>query len=692
MESAILSRRTGAWQVAASLPLGFLILLSFFLYHSEHHSVFENPMLLAFLNTCFLCIVPSIIAVQAARSHYATGSHAVRMIGCGIVFMAFSSLLAGWIMPLAGKPNPTVTVHNLGFMFGGLCHLIGARRAIDEIAGINPRRPSRLSCYAAYVVIITLMIVVAAMAANGALPVFFDQATGASPLRQGILILAFAFFAVTGYILMAISRATSYSFTFWYAHATWLIAVGLAVVYFQEKVGTPLCWAGRAAQYIGCLYLLAAFLGSKSESSTGARWNLWPFLEERIRMRTSQLTILNDSLQNEIQERAEAERLLREAEQQLSVMLRSTNDGFWSHDLATGHFTFSPRWCEMLGYEVGELVADWDSWRSLMHPEDLGRTEEYLRVLLESDDETYELESRLRHKNGSYVVVHSRGMVIRNGEGKAIQISGANTDITKRRSLEEALLQKQNELMSANELLDQRVRERTTELEAAVREQEAFSYSVSHDLRAPLRHINCYSNMLAEDYAAMLPEGAGEYLARICASSNRMGSMIDQLLEWSHTSRRGLNPSHVNLTVLARRVLDMYRDLHEGHQVEIVVQEGVLGYGDEMLLGRVLENMIGNAWKFSSTKPAPRIEFGTTLTNEETVYYIRDNGVGFDMAYYGKLFKAFERLHGTEFKGFGIGLANVQKIINRHGGRIWAEGTVDKGATFYFTLPAALAS
>lgn len=244
-----------------------------------------------------------------------------------------------------------------------------------------------------------------------------------------------------------------------------------------------------------------------------------------------------------------------------------------------------------------------------------------------------------------------------------------------------------------NAELEQRVRERTAELEAANRELEAFSYSVSHDLRAPLRSIDGFSRIVLEDYAAKLDEEGRDSLNRIRAAARRMAQLIDDMLNLSRVSRAELHREELDLSALVREVAGELRQQQPGHAVELVVADGLAAAGDPHLMRIVLENLLGNAWKFTGRCAAPRIEFGAvpdshpSTPSPQPVFFIRDNGAGFDAAYAGKLFSPFQRLHNnTQFAGTGIGLATVQRIIHRHGGRVWAEGKVDAGAIFFFTL------
>ncbi|HZG62880.1 MAG TPA: CHASE domain-containing protein [Rubrobacteraceae bacterium] len=229
------------------------------------------------------------------------------------------------------------------------------------------------------------------------------------------------------------------------------------------------------------------------------------------------------------------------------------------------------------------------------------------------------------------------------------------------------------------------------ELEVTNRELEAFSYSVSHDLRAPLRSIDGFSQILLEDYADELDEEGKDYLGRVRAASQRMGRLIDDLLGLSRVTRGTMRRERVSLSALAEEVARELEEANPERRIQFSAQGGLEVWGDPRLLRVALENLIGNAWKFTEKQPEARVEFGhsekLSYTSRVPVYYVRDNGAGFDMAYAGKLFGAFQRLHdANDFEGTGIGLATVQRVVRRHGGHIWAEGEVGRGATFYCTI------
>ncbi len=246
------------------------------------------------------------------------------------------------------------------------------------------------------------------------------------------------------------------------------------------------------------------------------------------------------------------------------------------------------------------------------------------------------------------------------------------------------------ELREHREHLEVLVRQRTAHLDAINRELEAFTYAVSHDLRAPLRAVYGFCRALAEDYGEELDQRANDYLDRVCHAAERMGQLIEDLLNLSRISRGELRREDVDLTTLAREVAAELQEREPKRSVQFVIAEGLAARGDPRLLRVVLENLLGNAWKFTANRPQARIEFGAQEKQGQRVFFVRDNGVGFDMAYAEKLFVPFQRLHSpSKFEGSGIGLATVQRIIHRHGGRIWAEGEPERGATFYFTLEQA---
>ena len=249
-------------------------------------------------------------------------------------------------------------------------------------------------------------------------------------------------------------------------------------------------------------------------------------------------------------------------------------------------------------------------------------------------------------------------------------------DITEQKRSEEALIKEKEE-----------VEKKTHQLQVYVNELEAFAYSVSHDLRAPLRSIDGFSQMLIEDYNDKLDDEGKDYLQRVRSASQHMAELIDDLLNLSRVTRCDMGSTNVDLSALAQTIAAEFKQKEPERDVQFTIAPGLVVRGDANLLRIALENLLGNAWKFSSGREHARIEMGYARNNGRSAYYVRDNGAGFNMDYTDKLFGVFQRLHSDkEFEGTGIGLATVQRIISRHGGTIWAEGAVGRGATFYFRL------
>ena len=289
-------------------------------------------------------------------------------------------------------------------------------------------------------------------------------------------------------------------------------------------------------------------------------------------------------------------------------------------------------------------------------------------------------EEPVTHPDGSQRFILTTKVPLKDAAGNIVGLVGIGRDITDRKRAEA-------EIHKLNTELEQRVIERTAQLEAANKELEAFSYSVSHDLRAPLRAVDGFAQAVMEDYGPLLPEEGQRYLQTIRGEAQKMGMLIDDLLTFSRLSRAPVHKQDINTGDMVRSVLDDLSSMQEGRQIDVRIGELPNCAGDPALLRQVWINLLSNALKYTQKREAAVVEVGCVQTEEGSAYFVRDDGTGFDMRYSDKLFRVFQRLHlAEEFEGTGVGLAIVQRIIHRHGGRVWAEAAPDRGATFHFTL------
>ena len=311
-------------------------------------------------------------------------------------------------------------------------------------------------------------------------------------------------------------------------------------------------------------------------------------------------------------------------------------------------------------------------------------------VAIASERGRWDGELTHRCANGRSIIVESRWAAQRGPGGSLLGFMEINRNITARKDAEREALRRAAEIQALNASLEQRVQERTVHLERANKHLTAFTYSVAHDLRTPLRGISGFAEALVEEYGDLLDETGRGYAGRIQAASGRMDIVLDDLLHLSWVSRAEMNLQDTDLSAEVTAICDRLRADDPDRHIRVTVQDGVRATADRTLIRTALEKLLENAWKFTAGRENPTIEFAATNVDEVPLCcYVRDNGAGFDPAYADKLFQPFQRLHGaSEYPGAGIGLASVQRIIDRHGGRVWAEGAVGSGATFYFTLDA----
>jgi PAS domain S-box-containing protein len=378
----------------------------------------------------------------------------------------------------------------------------------------------------------------------------------------------------------------------------------------------------------------------------------------------------------DITERKHAEELMRLSEERFRILVQSVKDYALlmldPHGCIT---TWNDSAQQILGYRSEEMLGQ--SFSGVYTPDDIEKDKPAKELKIAEERQRFEREGQRARKDGSLFWASTIIVALRDGNNHLRGFGVVIRDITARKRTDEELESRRREIFQRN-----------AQLVVANNELESFSYSVSHDLRTPLRAIDGFSHALLEDYGAKLDEQGREYLGRIRSATQRMGSLIDDLLNLSRLSRTNMQTQQVDLTAVVNAVVTEIRKVQPQRQVDFQAHEGLSTIGDPGLLRVVFENLLGNAWKFTSKKSSPvHIEVGQCNGTHSNAFFVRDDGAGFDPAYATRLFGAFQRLHGQqEFEGTGVGLATVQRIIQRHGGRIWAESALGQGATFYFTL------
>jgi PAS domain S-box-containing protein len=376
----------------------------------------------------------------------------------------------------------------------------------------------------------------------------------------------------------------------------------------------------------------------------------------------------------------QSEEALLLSEERLRLAQQAARVGSFEWNIQTGVAVWTPELEAMYGLGPGEFGRTRQSWEQLVHPADRAQAVAAVERAL-AGAEPEEAEWRVIWPDGSVHWLLGRFRMLRDAAGRPHRMLGVNLDISDRKQNEVALKE-------LNSKLEHLVRERTLQLSIAQRELEAFTYSVAHSLRAPLRGMNGFAKILLEEYSTGLGEEALDCLHRIQGNAVLMGQLIDGLLALARVARGSLEPETVDLSSVARAAAAEQAAQEPQRAVQCLVREGLRARIDRTLARMLFHSLLGNAWKFTSKAEHPRVEVGCTQLRGELVYFVRDNGVGFNMAYADKLFVPFQRLHGPrDFPGVGIGLAACQQIVTRHGGRMWAEGKEGEGAAFFFTLP-----
>ncbi|GEM_PF-1159021 len=375
----------------------------------------------------------------------------------------------------------------------------------------------------------------------------------------------------------------------------------------------------------------------------------------------------------------ETEEELKNNQERLALALEGGELGLWDWNTRTDYVFFSERWASMLGYKKNEIKPHVNTWKTMLHPEDEKRVYEELKAHLDGKTKSYYTEHRLKTKSGYWKWVSDKGKVVQRDEkGNPLRVIGVHQDISKRKKAE-------IQLKNWNKELENRVQERTAQLQETNKELESFSYSVSHDLKAPLRAIDGFSKILMEEIEQDISEDNKRYLKIIRDNALKMNQLITDLLSFSRLGRKALKEQQVNTVQLVKKVYQHEKVNLTNREHQFVLKPLPEVVADKRMLEIVFTNLISNAFKYTIDKEVAYVEVGFEQKEKKQVFYVKDNGVGFDMKYIDKVFGAFQRLHNDEkYGGSGIGLSIVQRIVNKHGGKIWAKSEPGKGSIFYF--------
>lgn len=458
-----------------------------------------------------------------------------------------------------------------------------------------------------------------------------------------------------------------------------LVSLVLILVLMQARIIRPLLRLQQDSSRLATRELDQPFVWDSADE-IGSLGRSLETTRQSLQTLFGELENKNRALESDIAVRKQVEYQLRVSEERYRRLVESTKVIPWEAQSGSWRFSYvGPQAESLLGYPLSMWYQE-GFLTSYLHP-DYRHMAYQIFGDTQPDQPEREFECKLLAADGRNVWVSMVASVLPGKNGEKF-LQGYFIDISSRKKVEEDLIHYRNHL-------EDLVQARTAELASANNELQAFSYSVSHDLRAPLRTVDGFGQALAEDYADKLDDQGRDYINRMRRATQRMGELIDTLLNLARLARSEMHCEIISLSLLVQTVLDELRAGEPDRQIEIAVAPDVFVNADSKLLRSAVYNLLSNAWKFTSKTAAPRIEFGVKDSAGSPVYYVRDNGVGFDMALSGKLFGAFQRLHTIhEFEGVGVGLATAQRIIHRHRGEIWAEAEPGRGATFYFTLGA----
>jgi PAS domain S-box-containing protein len=467
------------------------------------------------------------------------------------------------------------------------------------------------------------------------------------------------------------------AFTAWILLACGLIIQAIRRIYSLIHFLNGELQGDMDIEILGLLISIFMFLGIWK---FGPLFSRFKETQQAMHEKQDELQETNRKLEIEVAERQLVETGLRESEERYRAVAEYSYD--WEHWIDTdGSFRYISPFCkDVTGYDRDEFYRDPQLLRKIIHPADRHVYESHFQQAFSCNDCVEPIDFRIITRDGEQRWIGHVCRPVFDSNGKPNGRRSSNRDITDRKLMEQQLL-------DLNADLEARVARRTSELARLNKELESFCYSISHELRAPIARMEAFSKVLKECAENARPDELVHLAERIGVSSKRLRSVIDALLLMNRITRTDLDKEEVDLSEMSRRILKELLEDSPERSVNFTVPPNLVVVGDRSQLDICLHNLLGNAFKYTSKTPEASIEIGQTSQNGSAVYFVRDNGAGFDMAFADKLFEPFCRLHNdSEFEGNGIGLATVQRIIERHGGRIWAESAPDRGATFYFTL------
>lgn len=651
-----------ALRIAAglSVPVILLVVLALALA-PETGPVYDSPLLLFITNTLLISISCFVVAYVTARAYLESAILRLLLIGSGALLFGLNSLLSGVLFNLPGGLNTAITTYNVAALVAGLLHLgvafLFSAHTLLEIPDAHRHAHVAL----AYVGVMALTFVVILTSSWNHLPPFFIQGLGATPIRQIVLGSAIVAFSLAAVLLVLFYVQSHIEFHYWYALALAMTAVGLAGVFLQSAGANLLTWSGRFAQQLGGVYLGVAIL-----------------------------TILHPGQLRGIALEMRVSDFFRDAEANYQALVETATDAIISVD-RKGHIVlWNPGAERMFGYTreqvLGRRLAGL-IFPDMSNPNASGPSGDALERLAEASAGRPAETIGTRQSGEQFPIEYT--VSSRSGSGGSTSTL-VMRDITERKQTEREIAR-----------LNRDVELRADELELANKELESFAYSVSHDLRAPLASIRNLASMVVDEHAARLPPDARSYVELIRDNSAATLELVEGLLELSRSIRQPVKKQAVDLRLLVEQAFAETSPQREGRSVELIIDNLAPVEADPLLLKQVLVNLLSNAVKFTRHREVARIEVGVLPFDSRLprglersgpatrmpVFYVRDNGVGFSNEDADKLFTVFHRLHPEEeYEGTGVGLAIVERIIRRHGGRVGAEGEPDRGASFYFTL------